>query len=121
MQQRPYKSTDTKCDLSEITLLLCWQCNDSPGSIGNFSNEGVLRITITATEGVLKTDLAEFFQIMFFSLWCQYPLKHYAKKAYGGVDVYIHVFLTSAPAGGEWSASLPCVFTPGKEPLVPIG
>jgi hypothetical protein len=26
-------------------------------------------------------------------------------KTYGGVDVYIHVFLTSALAGGEWSAS----------------
>jgi hypothetical protein len=25
-------------------------------------------------------------------------------KAYGGVDVYIHVFLTSALAEGEWSA-----------------
>jgi hypothetical protein len=26
-------------------------------------------------------------------------------KAYGGVDVYIQVFLTSALVGGEWSAS----------------
>jgi hypothetical protein len=26
-------------------------------------------------------------------------------KAYGGVDVQIHVFLTSALVGGEWSAS----------------
>jgi hypothetical protein len=26
-------------------------------------------------------------------------------KAYGGVDVYIHIFLTSALAGGEWSDS----------------
>jgi hypothetical protein len=26
-------------------------------------------------------------------------------KAYVGVDVYIHIFLTSALAGGEWSAS----------------
>jgi hypothetical protein len=34
-------------------------------------------------------------------------------KAYGGVDVSIHVFLTSALAGGEWSASRPCRFTPG--------
>jgi hypothetical protein len=33
-------------------------------------------------------------------------------KAYGGVDVYIHVFLTSALAGGEWSASRPGRFTP---------
>jgi hypothetical protein len=43
-------------------------------------------------------------------------------KAYVGVDVYIHVFLTSALAGGEWSTSHPDRFTPpGKEPLVLIG
>jgi hypothetical protein len=35
--------------------------------------------------------------------------KHYAKKAYGGVDV-----LTSALAGGEWSASCPGHFSPGE-------
>jgi hypothetical protein len=33
-------------------------------------------------------------------------------KAYGGVDVYIHVFSTSAPVVGEWSASRPGRFTP---------
>jgi hypothetical protein len=32
-------------------------------------------------------------------------------KAYGGVDVYIHIFLTSALAGGEWLASCPGRFT----------
>jgi hypothetical protein len=35
-------------------------------------------------------------------------------KAYGGVDVYTHVFLTSALAGGEWSISRPCRFIPGE-------
>jgi hypothetical protein len=35
-------------------------------------------------------------------------------KAYGGVDVYIQVFLTSALAGGEWSVSSPGRFTPGE-------
>jgi hypothetical protein len=34
-------------------------------------------------------------------------------KAYGGVDVYLHVFLASALIGGEWSASFPGRFTPG--------
>jgi hypothetical protein len=34
-------------------------------------------------------------------------------KTYGGVDVEIHIFLTSAQVGGEWSASRPCRFTPG--------
>jgi hypothetical protein len=41
-------------------------------------------------------------------------------KAYGGVDVEIHIFLTSVLVGGEWSASRPCRFTPEKEPPVPI-
>jgi hypothetical protein len=38
-------------------------------------------------------------------------------KAYGDVDVYIHIFLTSALAGGEWSASCPCHFMPRKKAL----
>jgi hypothetical protein len=44
-------------------------------------------------------------------------------KAYGGVDiyVYIHIFLTSALAGGELSASRPGRFTPVKESPLPIG
>jgi hypothetical protein len=33
-------------------------------------------------------------------------------KAYGGVDVYTDVFLTSALVGGEWSDSRPGRFTP---------
>jgi hypothetical protein len=35
-------------------------------------------------------------------------------KAYGGVDVYIHIFLTSALVGGDWSASRPGRFTSGE-------
>jgi hypothetical protein len=34
-------------------------------------------------------------------------------KAYGVVDVQIHIFLTSALVGGERSASRPGRFTPG--------
>jgi hypothetical protein len=34
--------------------------------------------------------------------------------AYGGMDVYIHIFLTLALVGGEWSASRPCCFIPGE-------
>jgi hypothetical protein len=34
-------------------------------------------------------------------------------KAYEAVDVYIHIFLTLALAGGEWSASRPSRFTSG--------
>jgi hypothetical protein len=40
-------------------------------------------------------------------------------NAYGGVDV--HIFLTSALAGGEWSAHDPAALPPGKESPVPIG
>jgi hypothetical protein len=34
-------------------------------------------------------------------------------KAYGGVDMQIHILLTSALVGGEWSASRPGRITPG--------
>jgi hypothetical protein len=36
-------------------------------------------------------------------------------KTYGGVDVQIHIFLTSALVGGEWSVSRPGRFTPGTQ------
>jgi hypothetical protein len=35
-------------------------------------------------------------------------------KVYGGVNVQIHIFLTSALAAGEWSASRPGRFAPGE-------
>jgi hypothetical protein len=35
-------------------------------------------------------------------------------KVYGGVDIYIHIFLTSALLRGEWSASYTGRFTPGE-------
>jgi hypothetical protein len=35
-------------------------------------------------------------------------------KAYGGVNVLIHIFLTSALVGGEWSGSRPSRYTPGE-------
>jgi hypothetical protein len=48
-------------------------------------------------------------------------MKHYATKAYGGVDVYIHIFFTSALFFGEWSASRSGRFTPqGKSPRYPF-
>jgi hypothetical protein len=34
-------------------------------------------------------------------------------KAYGGVVVSIHIFLTSVLIGGEWSTSRPGRFIPG--------
>jgi hypothetical protein len=47
--------------------------------------------------------------------------EHHAMKTYWGVELWLHVFLTSALDGGEWSASRPGRFTIRKEPLVPIG
>jgi hypothetical protein len=44
-------------------------------------------------------------------------IKHYAMKAYGGAAVQIHIFLTSALAGDEWSASRDGRFTPGERAL----
>jgi hypothetical protein len=35
-------------------------------------------------------------------------------KTYGGVDVWIYVFLYSVLVGGEWSASRPGRFIPGE-------
>jgi hypothetical protein len=40
-------------------------------------------------------------------------------KAYRGVDVYIHILLTSALVGGEWSAYAPAALPAGK--ALPIG
>jgi hypothetical protein len=42
-------------------------------------------------------------------------------KTYRGVDVEIHVFLTSALDGGEWLVSSCSRFTAGEKTLVPIG
>jgi hypothetical protein len=47
--------------------------------------------------------------------------KYHANKTYWGVEVWLRAFLTSALDGGEWSASRPGRFTPGKESLVLIG
>jgi hypothetical protein len=43
--------------------------------------------------------------------------EYHSMKAYWGVELEFHAFLTSALAGGEWSASYPSRFTPrGRAP-----
>jgi hypothetical protein len=42
-------------------------------------------------------------------------------KAYGEVDVYIHIFLTSVLVGGNGQFHAPAALPPVKEPAVPIG
>jgi hypothetical protein len=47
--------------------------------------------------------------------------EHHTMKSYGGVEIYLHAFLTSALDGGEWSSSDPYRFTPRKKiPLYPL-
>jgi len=42
------------------------------------------------------------------------PRKHHAMKTYEGVEVQLHAILTSSLDKGEWSASRPSRFIPGK-------
>ena len=44
------------------------------------------------------------------------PRRHIKK-----VEVYLHLFLTSAPDGDEWSACYLGRFTPGETAPIPIG
>jgi len=37
-------------------------------------------------------------------------------KIYGGVEVQLYAFITSALDGGEWAASCPATLTWGKDP-----
>jgi hypothetical protein len=43
--------------------------------------------------------------------------KHHTMKAYGGMEVLLHEFLTSALDGGEWLTSRPGHFTPRERAL----
>jgi hypothetical protein len=44
--------------------------------------------------------------------------KQYAMKTNGGVDIKIHVFLTSALVADDWSASCSYRVTFGKDPII---
>jgi hypothetical protein len=51
-----------------------------------------------------------------------YPdfIKHNTMKTCVGLEVQIHVFLTSVLDGGEWLASHPDRFAPAKQPRYPL-
>jgi hypothetical protein len=62
----------------------------------------------------------EWIQTMVYKLHGKL-IKLYTMKAYGRVNVYVHIFLTSALAVGEWSASHPRRFTRrGNSPWYPL-
>jgi hypothetical protein len=54
------------------------------------------------------------FSSFFFKLSSKSKVPVHAMKVYGGLKVWLHLLLTSALDGGEWS-SRPRRFTSGKE------
>jgi hypothetical protein len=67
---------------------------------------------------VSKIAIPIFYQVGSKLVKVKLIIKHYAMKAYGGVDVQIHIFSMSSLAGvGNDSSVLPL----GKGPPVPIG
>jgi hypothetical protein len=54
------------------------------------------------------------------STWPPRLTKHYAMKAYRGLKVHLHPFLTLSLDTGSWSASRPDYFTPRKMPPVQL-
>jgi hypothetical protein len=48
---------------------------------------------------------------------CAQVIKHHAMETYGGVDVYIHVFLVLALIGSKCSAFHPGRFSPEERAL----
>jgi hypothetical protein len=71
----------------------------------------LLRIDSIYLQGILNTIYAYMWR---YICPCAELIKHYAMKAHGGVDLQIHIVLTTAVAGGEWSASRPACLTPGE-------
>ena len=49
------------------------------------------------------------------TVWCCKGVPVPAIKVYGGVEIQLHSFLTSALEGDEWSASCPESFLSGKD------
>jgi hypothetical protein len=94
----------------------------------------VLNKNLNATVALLVSHEFHFCRLIHFnSYFIQRSIKYFSKflkkrlkiklslcltnyalcnEDIGGVDVYIHIFLTSALDGGEWSVSRPVRFTP---------
>jgi hypothetical protein len=108
----------------EDSARLSWICRTTGGSIGSenhteipttlpFVSQLILQAHRLLNAAVQTAEVA--LQRNRRRRWhccCDcWPMK--AMKAYGGVNVYIHVFLTWSLVGGEWSPSRFCHFTPG--------
>jgi hypothetical protein len=72
----------------------------------------ILRIIFVEVKGVEVKDIGKVAPVL---------TKQHAMKTYGGVEVELHAFLTSALDVGKWVASRPGRFTPGETaPLYPL-
>jgi hypothetical protein len=67
-------------------------------------NEGNWYCDLFVTESVKREVFAIFYdvrQTLKLSLCLKIVIKHYSMEMYGGVEVYMQTFLTSALDGGE--------------------
>jgi hypothetical protein len=104
-------SNNRKCG----TLLLLR--HESPKDEGKW-----LIIFLSVTARTIKTGTVERLCLSKVKVKLSLCLtKHHAMKTYWGVEVDLHVFLTLALGGGEWSALLPGRFTlREKSPWYPL-
>jgi hypothetical protein len=82
-----------------ITLIICVKACKLSNSLGSVLELSVIGINVYERYSKCKVKLS----------LCL--IKHLSMKAYWGVDIQLHVFLTSALDGGQWSASRHCRFT----------
>jgi hypothetical protein len=79
-----------------------------------------IHLSMAVQPSVVSWPLLQFHSRFYTDGWTPWTsawlIKNYTMKAYEGVGVKIHIFLTSALAGDEWSASRPADLEPGNKP-----